>query len=990
MAAGVTVTEYDLAAYLPRGSSAIFGIIGPMAKGPTDQLTTFTDPGNFVNYHGRPVNNQYCMRAGIRYLKYGNQLKVVRIAGTLLSTAYAVQRKSISGTEVDFIRFDAKSSGTWGNTDIKVNITHNSTSSYNVWVYFRGVRVERFDNVTNSNVETTINNNSNYINATLHASAGTTFPDSTVNSTTGQLVPLVLAGGDDGAFASTRSDSSTGGIGAQNLWSYTIAASATTSYSGSEGRYIAPGTMTVADGTETFTDDGHGVLTGSVSGTGVVDYLTGEWSLTFAAAPTLATTVTYYAGTYEIIGSASDGTTNYEGTLSRYGSRPEYITIYMPREDQLDIGDGLTAAYSVTVGGPIVPGSISISTVSTANAAMTATDTDGDGNLSGDISSGTINYTSGAIAVTFTSNVKNLEPIMATFKTTAVDNGSGVLAGDKVAGTINYQTGAWTLVFTLTPTGDHVPGLENAGSFETVFRHTTVAEFGDASETAFTGTLNEYPIKIGSVVVVHGSGATLTDNGDGTLTGAGGSGTINYYTGAYTLTFTGAPALGFPIQIYYDSIVLHTTCKYCGDIGNERTTITDGFFCWLDKDPNTPTTNPADQWYRFRVMFNNGSGATAVETFNALTTVAKVVETVNDATNGSDYVTIEETGVTGELDVSYDSSLGQKLGMDGAFTMADVIGEHVGPSYTGLQLFSNPETVPVHFLSAPGMWHRQVQLAGQELSESEGRNAVWLFSIPDFENPYDARDFTNGEYNAATPGGVAVPTALIPYPPLATINSSHMFTIFPWTKYYDQYVDAEVWEPGEGQVAALLGRVERNFEAWFPIAGLRRGDLDDVVEIRYSPDKAQRAAISGLNGTRIEVVNSFVDFAGLGLYCYGHSTMAREATATDILSTRWTTNLIANALILKGRYLPFEINDEVLWREARSMVRGILEPIKRKRGIENYRVVCDATTNTADVIAARQFVCKVFIQFKQPAEEIEFQLIHTPLTTSFDEVAPLG
>lgn len=43
--------------------------------------------------------------------------------------------------------------------------------------------------------------------------------------------------------------------------------------------------VVITDGTETFTDDGEGVLTGSEGGTGTIDYTTGAWSVTFNAAP---------------------------------------------------------------------------------------------------------------------------------------------------------------------------------------------------------------------------------------------------------------------------------------------------------------------------------------------------------------------------------------------------------------------------------------------------------------------------------------------------------------------------------------------------------------------------------------------------------------------------------------------------------------------------------------------------------------------------------
>lgn len=74
---------------------------------------------------------------------------------------------------------------------------------------------------------------------------------------------------------------------------------------------------------------------------------------------------------------------------------------------------------------------------------------------------------------------------------------------------------------------------------------------GNNSKTTFTGSLAAPEIKTGTVEIKDNT-ETFTDNGDGTLTGdAGGSGTINYTTGAYSVTFNTAPGTGIGIYAGY-------------------------------------------------------------------------------------------------------------------------------------------------------------------------------------------------------------------------------------------------------------------------------------------------------------------------------------------------------------------------------------------------------------------------------------------------------
>lgn len=71
---------------------------------------------------------------------------------------------------------------------------------------------------------------------------------------------------------------------------------------------------------------------------------------------------------------------------------------------------------------------------------------------------------------------------------------------------------------------------------------------GDGVETAFSATLST-PIWPESLIIDDQSQA-LTDNGSGNLTGDG-SGTIDYDTGALSVTFTDAPADGQSIDVSY-------------------------------------------------------------------------------------------------------------------------------------------------------------------------------------------------------------------------------------------------------------------------------------------------------------------------------------------------------------------------------------------------------------------------------------------------------
>ncbi len=79
-----------------------------------------------------------------------------------------------------------------------------------------------------------------------------------------------------------------------------------------------------------------------------------------------------------------------------------------------------------------------------------------------------------------------------------------------------------------------------------------LAGTGTGSATNFVYTLANLPVTTFSIKVSAGS-VSGTDNGAGSITGTGISGTINYATGVLNITFTTAPTSGTPINVTYFS-----------------------------------------------------------------------------------------------------------------------------------------------------------------------------------------------------------------------------------------------------------------------------------------------------------------------------------------------------------------------------------------------------------------------------------------------------
>lgn len=568
---------------------------------------------------------------------------------------------------------------------------------------------------------------------------------------------------------------------------------------------------------------------------------------------------------------------------------------------------------------------------------------------------------------------------------------------------LDHRTGKFELSLAIAALGAGTQSFDvhDNGTLTATYVPASILGFGDGATVIFAGQLGPAPFRRQNNRLIGLQAAQASQAGSGepqatfaTLgpnpTTPGGptadfwsenvalstdpANNLDFRTGFTSIKWTGAPELDEAVSVIAEEVILHVTATYPGDIGNERAALTSGFYVQVQSDPTLAGT------LQLQVMFN-----TAVqESFGQAASISELVNLVNDPTNGSRLVTVFATPASGFLNA--DVGAPQLCGLGGAFTIADVVGAKIGQTYTGLQLFRNDETVAVNWLMIPGQWHRQVILALQQLCERPGRRAIGIIPSPDLADPFAHRDFFDGSFNSASPGGLAVPTVLVPFPPTVSIDSSQLATVVPWVQYFDQFANEDVFEPPDGEMANLVANAP---QPWYPIAGYRRGKVN-VEALRYSAPKEDRDLIYGPVGEVTEIVNPIIAKFGRGPALFGQRTAQRAATALDRINVRWTVNVIMNQLDLISQDFLFEINDAFLWREASQALNKVLKPIIEQRGLTDAFVICDATTNTADVIDSLTMRAKLFIKPARAVEFIEYDLILTPTGADFSAITIPG
>lgn len=214
------------------------------------------------------------------------------------------------------------------------------------------------------------------------------------------------------------------------------------------------------------------------------------------------------------------------------------------------------------------------------------------------------------------------------------------------------------------------------------------------------------------------------------------------------------------------------------------------------------------------------------------------------------------------------------------------------------------------------------------------------------------------------------------------INRSSSYAVFDsaWKYMFDKYNNVYRYVPLNGDVAGLCVRTDNTNDPWFSPAGLNRGQIKNVVKLSWNPNKTNRDDLYK-NG-----VNPIVSFPGEGTVLFGDKTMLTKPSAFDRINVRRLFIVLEKAIATAAKYSLFEFNDEFTRSQFVSLVDPYLRDVQGRRGIFDYRVVCDETNNTPEIIDRNEFVGDIYIKPARSINFIQLNFVAVRTGVSFDEI----
>ena len=183
-----------------------------------------------------------------------------------------------------------------------------------------------------------------------------------------------------------------------------------------------------------------------------------------------------------------------------------------------------------------------------------------------------------------------------------------------------------------------------------------------------------------------------------------------------------------------------------------------------------------------------------------------------------------------------------------------------------------------------------------------------------------------------------------------------------------------------GDVAGLTARTDLIAEPWFSPAGFNRGSIKNLTKLLFNPTRAQRDEMYRAG------VNPVVQFPGQGVVLFGDKTMLNRPSAFDRINVRRLFIVLEKAIATAAKFSLFEFNDEFTRSQFVNLVEPFLRDVQGRRGITDFKVVCDTSNNTGEVIDRNEFVADIFIKPARSINFITLNFIATRTGISFDEV----
>ena len=199
---------------------------------------------------------------------------------------------------------------------------------------------------------------------------------------------------------------------------------------------------------------------------------------------------------------------------------------------------------------------------------------------------------------------------------------------------------------------------------------------------------------------------------------------------------------------------------------------------------------------------------------------------------------------------------------------------------------------------------------------------------------------------------------------ISGINSNYAALYSDWFRIYDSYSGRNVWMPPSVKVGGVYVRNDRVGEIWDAPAGLNRGVLNGVNDLAFNPEAKDCDRLYG------QAFNYAKQYPLEGFILEGQKTTQVKPSAFDRVNVRRLFLRLERLVYKVCRYFVYEPNNDLTRRRLIATIQPTFDSIKVRGGLYDYRIVCDASNNTPEVIDNNELRIAFLLQPVKTAEFI--------------------
>ena len=210
------------------------------------------------------------------------------------------------------------------------------------------------------------------------------------------------------------------------------------------------------------------------------------------------------------------------------------------------------------------------------------------------------------------------------------------------------------------------------------------------------------------------------------------------------------------------------------------------------------------------------------------------------------------------------------------------------------------------------------------------------------------------------------------------LDSNYSATYFPDVTINDEFNNRLVRVPSSIAVMGALAYNDSIAYPWFAPAGFNRAALDFVTNVSVRLNQGDRNTLYDAR------INPIATFPNAGFVIFGQKTLQLALSALDRVNVRRMLLEVKRLVVNIANKIVFEQNTPETRARFVSQVVPLLAIIQSQQGIDQFKVVMDASNNTQEDIENNVLNGRIVVVPTRAVEFIAIDFIITNAGVSFE------